>query len=154
MHNKAQAKKPAKNSTYYADKENAASNLAWERPAGQAGDVGQTINDAVPDMSKLEAVGSAQEQIAELQNRLADLEEENRRLKMSPDIVAASVGFAERSSILFRSGVYEWDEVADQCTACSAGLAALFERPSDRVKERLSFQKVCEGDLIARKPAL
>ena len=32
MHNKAQAKKPAKNSTYYADKENAASNLAWERP--------------------------------------------------------------------------------------------------------------------------
>ena len=33
MHNKAQAKKPAKNSTYYADKENAASNLAWERPA-------------------------------------------------------------------------------------------------------------------------
>ena len=88
-------------------------------------------------MSKLEAVGSAQEQIAELQTRLADLEEENRRLKMSPDILAAGVGFAERSSILFRSGVYEWDEVADQCTACSAGLAALFERPADRVKETL-----------------
>ncbi len=88
-------------------------------------------------MSKLEAVGSAQEQIAELQTRLADLEKENRRLKMSPDIRPTSDGIAERSSILLRSGFYEWDEVSDQCTTCSAGLAALFEHPADRVKETL-----------------
>ena len=88
-------------------------------------------------MSKLEAVGSAQEQIAELQTRLADLEEENRQLKTSLDIHPASVGFAERSSILFRSGFYEWDEVSDQCTTCSAGLAALFEHPANRLKEML-----------------
>ena len=49
MHNKAQAKKPAKNSTYYADKENAASNLAWERPAATVTGIDDDVTDGDVD---------------------------------------------------------------------------------------------------------